>query len=140
MRGGSLGWGMGAGIGLKLAHPDRPVVAIVGDGSAIMTIQALWTAAAEKIPILYVICNNGSYKILKQAMNTYKTMIKGSTKLDSKYIGMDFHQPSDIASVAKAMGVWTRRIEDPNDIQIAVKEALSLNEPSLLDIIIDGSI
>ena len=140
MRGGALGWGMGAGIGLKLAHPDRPVVAIVGDGSAIMTIQALWTAAAEKIPILYVICNNGSYKILKQAMNTYKKMIKSADKSDSKYIGMDFHQSSDIASVAKAMGVWARRIEDPNDIQIAVKEALSLDKPSLLDIIIDGSI
>jgi thiamine pyrophosphate-dependent acetolactate synthase large subunit-like protein len=73
-------------------------------------------------------------------MNTYKKIIKSADKSDSKYIGMDFHQSSDIASVAKAMGVWARRIEDPNDLQGAVKEALSLGKPSLLDVIIDGSI
>ena len=60
-RGGAIGWGMGSTLGIKLAHPDRPVVGILGDGSAMMTVQGLWTAANSNIPAVYVICNNRSY-------------------------------------------------------------------------------
>src|SRR5919109_4729280 len=61
LRGGGIGWGLPAAIGVKLAIPDRPVVALVGDGSAMYTNQALWTAGRESLPIVYVIFNNGSY-------------------------------------------------------------------------------
>jgi benzoylformate decarboxylase len=54
---------------VKLANPDRPVVAVVGDGSAMYTIQSLWTAARYQIPILYIILSNRSYRILKLNMN-----------------------------------------------------------------------
>ena len=50
---GAIGWGMGGVMGVKLAHPERPVIAVVGDGSAMMTVQALWTAANENIPVVY---------------------------------------------------------------------------------------
>jgi benzoylformate decarboxylase len=63
-RGQAIGGGMGATMGVKVAHPDRPVVGILGDGSAMMTVQGLWTAANDNIPCVFVICNNGMYRIL----------------------------------------------------------------------------
>ena len=58
LRGGGIGWGLPAAIGVKLALPERPVIALVGDGSAMYTCQALWTAARESVPVVYVIFNN----------------------------------------------------------------------------------
>jgi len=68
LRGGGIGWGLPAAIGVKLALPDRPVVALIGDGSAMYTCQALWTAAHDRIPVVFVILNNTSYRILKQRL------------------------------------------------------------------------
>ena len=139
-RGGSLGWGMGGALGLKLANPDRPVVAIVGDGSAMMTVQALWTAVNESIPVVYVICNNRSYRILKLNMGTYKRHILNDEAPESRYIGMDFPAPFDFEGIAASFGVDSRRIEDPADLAPAMKRALDLGEPALLDVVIDGSV
>ena len=139
-RGGAIGWGMGSTLGIKLAHPDRPVVGILGDGSAMMTIQGLWTAANSNIPAVYVICNNRSYRILKLNMNRYKTHILNEDKPSSKYIGMDFPTPLDMAAIANAMGVHGRTVEDPEELGPALKEALELGKPALLDVIIDGGI
>lgn len=137
-RGGAIGWGMGSALGLKLAIPDRPVVAVVGDGSAIMTVQALWTAVNSKIPVVYVICNNASYRILKVNMNVYKRL-SGDNRA-SKYLGMDFPEPFDFAAIANALGVEGRRIENPEEIGPAMASALDSGAPALLDVIIDGSV
>ena len=139
-RAGAIGWGMGSTMGIKLAHPNRPVVGILGDGSAMMTIQGLWTAANSNIAAVYVICNNRSYRILKLNMNRYKTHILGEDRLSSKYIGMDFPLPLDMAAIANAMGVHGRTVEDPEDLGPALKEALGLGKPALLDVVIDGSV
>src|SRR5262249_57993615 len=69
LRGGGIGWGLPAAIGVKLALPDRPVVALVGDGSAMYTRQALWTAAHDRIGVVVVIFNNRSYRILKPPLH-----------------------------------------------------------------------
>ncbi len=138
--GGALGWGMGAALGAKLARPEQPVVAIVGDGSAMMTIQALWTAATSQLPVVYLICNNASYRILKLNMNVYKTQIRGEATPDSKYLAMDFPVPFDVAAIAEAFGVRGRRIKDPADLGSAVSEAIAANEPVVLDVRIDGSL
>src|SRR5205807_5309813 len=66
LRGGGIGWGLPAAIGVKLALPERPVVGLIGDGSALYTIQGLWTAARYNIGAVFVILNNSSYRILKQ--------------------------------------------------------------------------
>ena len=139
-RGGAIGWGMGAALGIKLAHPDRPVVAIVGDGSSMMTVQALWTAANENIPVVYVICNNRTYRILKLSMNTYQTQVRGQEAPTSRYMGMDFPVPLNIAGIAEAIGVYGRKIEDPAEIGPAMRHALELGKPSVLDISIDGTV
>ena len=139
-RGGALGWGMGGTLGVKLAHPDRPVVGILGDGSAMMTVQGLWTAAVYDIPVVYVICNNGAYRVLKINMNAYKTLIEGHENPVSKYIGMEFPIPFDFAGIAEAMGVQGRKIEDPADIAPEIDRALASGKPAVLDVVIDGTV
>ena len=84
-------------VGAKLALPDRPVVALIGDGSAMYTVQALWTAAHYKLPVIWVIFNNTSYRILKQRLLAFHG--------DDNYVGMDFVDPPvDFAGIAKALG------------------------------------
>lgn len=138
--GGALGWGMGGAMGVKLAHPEHPVVAVVGDGSAMMTVQALWTAANENIPVVYVICNNRSYRVLKLNMDLYKTQIIKEESPRSKYLGMDFPIPLNIAGIAEAIGVHGRKIEDPAELAPALRHALELGKPAVLDVVIDGSV
>ena len=72
LRGGGIGWGLPATIGVKLALPDRPVVGLIGDGSAMYTCQALWTAARYRIDCVFVILNNSSYRILKQRLHNMR--------------------------------------------------------------------
>ncbi len=69
--GGTLGVGIPGAVGVKLAHPDRTVVGFTGDGGAMFTYQALWTAAHHRIGAKFVVCNNASYRILKQNIVTY---------------------------------------------------------------------
>ena len=138
--GGALGWGMGGTMGVKMANPDRPVVGIIGDGSAMMTVQALWTAANSDIPVVYVICNNRAYRVLKLNMNLYKSEILGQQSPASEYIAMDFPTPFDIAAIAEAMGVQGRKIEDPAELGDALRESLALGKPVVLDVSIDGSV
>ena len=139
-RGGALGWGMGGTLGLKLANPDSPVVGIIGDGSSMMTVQALWTAATYDIPVVYVICNNRAYRVLKLNMNVYKRDILREPDADSQYIAMDFPIPMNIAGVAEAMGVSGRKIDDPADVSPALTAALESGKPAVLDVSIDGSV
>ncbi len=139
-RGGALGWGMGGTLGLKLANPDRPVVGVIGDGSAMMTVQALWTAATYDIPVVYVICNNRAYRILKLNMNVYKRDILGEESPSSKYMAMDFPIPMNIAGMAEAMGVYGRSIADPSEIVPAMDAALESRKPAVLDVSIDGAV
>ena len=138
--GGALGWGMGGAMGVKIANPRRPVVGIVGDGSAMMTVQALWTAANSNIPVVYVICNNRAYRVLKLNMNLYKSEILGHENPTSEYIAMDFPTPFDIAAIAEAMGVYGRKVEDPDKLGDALREALALGKPAVLDVSIDGTV
>jgi benzoylformate decarboxylase len=138
--GGSLGWGMGGALGAKLAHPDRPVVAVVGDGTSMMSIQALWTAANSNIPVVYVICNNQSYRILKLNMDTYKMQQHRELEEKSYPFMMDFPLRMNIAGIAEAIGVYAQKIEDPAEIGPAIKKAIASNKPALLDIYIDGAV
>ncbi|HUY96361.1 MAG TPA: thiamine pyrophosphate-dependent enzyme [Verrucomicrobiae bacterium] len=66
--GGALGWGVPAAVGAELAAPDRPVVAVVGDGSLHFSVQALWTAAAHRTPLVVVVLDNGGYLAVKRAV------------------------------------------------------------------------
>ena len=138
--GGAIGWGMGGALGVALAAPDRRVVAVIGDGSAMLTVQALWTAAAYRIPVVYCICNNAGYRVLKLNLRRWFGDVLHEPDRPSQYIGMELDQPFDLAAIAQAMGVPAERIEDPTRIAPALTQALQRNGPTLLDIIIDGSV
>ncbi len=124
---GGIGFAMGGAVGISIALRDRPVVAIVGDGSAMYSIQALWTAAHLKLPITYVIPNNCSYRILKERLVSFR-------KTD-KFVGMDMDDPAiDFVSLAQSMGVPARRITDPQDVGPALRESIQSGGPRLLDV------
>ena len=79
---GGIGFAMAGAVGVQLALPGRPVVAVIGDGSAMYSIQALWTAANAKLPITYVIANNGGYRIIKERLKSFHGV--------ESYTGMEF--------------------------------------------------
>ena len=127
-------------IGIQLAKPDRPVVAVVGGGSSMYTIQSLWTAHRYNIPVTYLICNNATYRVLKQNMDIYlKELVKDNTR-KSEYVGMDFGEHFQVAKVAEGMGVHGERITDPAEIAPAVQRAVASGKPAVLDIVIDGDL
>src|SRR6185312_1366271 len=106
LRGGGIGWGLPAAIGAKLALPSRPVVAFVGDGSAMSSCQALWTAAHSRVPVVIVILNNTSYRILKQRLNN----LRGHAAQQDSFIGMDLVDPAiDFVGLARSLGVRAER-------------------------------
>jgi len=133
IRGGGIGWGLPATLGVKLALPDRPVVALIGDGSSMYTNQALWTAARESLAVVYVIFNNMSYRILKQRTRA----LKGFSAEDNLYVGMDLTPAIDFVGLAKALGVPGERVEKSAGIGAAVKRGLASGGPYLIDVAID---
>src|SRR5438552_3334636 len=122
LRGGGIGWGLPAALGIKLAQPSRPVVALVGDGSAMYTIQSFWTAAHDSIPVVWVIFNNASYRILKQ-----RTLaLKGFSAEDDKYVAMDLVNPRlDYLGLAKAQGGPGEPVEKSADVGPAIHRGLA---------------
>ena len=138
--GGAIGWGMGGALGVALAAPDQRVVAVIGDGSAMLTVQALWTAAAYQIPVVYCICNNAGYRVLKLNLRRWFGDVLHEPDRPSQYIGMDLDQPFDLAAIAQAMGVPAERVEDPSRVAPALTQALHRGGPVLLDIVIDGGV
>jgi benzoylformate decarboxylase len=134
---GTLGWGMGAAIGVQLAEPGRKVVATIGDGSAMYAPQALWTAARHRLPITYVVPNNASYAILKAGMQTLGL----ESAKRGIYPGMDLVGPEiDYVALAAAMGVRGRRVEKPGELRQALAEAVAHPGPTLVDVAIDRSV
>ena len=140
IRGGALGWAMPGALGVKLAYPDRPVLAVVGDGASMYTVQALWTASRYNIPVVYAICNNQAYRILKVNMEVYLRDMLDDRERDSDYVGMDFANRLDLAMMAQAMGVHGERVDDPAEIGPAVRRAFESGRPALLDITISGAL
>ena len=140
-RGQSIGGGMGTTMGTQCANPDRPVFGIIGDGSAMMTIQGLWTAANDNIPCIFVICNNGMYRVLKVNFNVYQQDILELPETSGgRLLYSDFGTPFDMAAIANSMGVHGERITEPSQIKPAVDRAVASGKPALLDMVIDGSL
>ena len=140
IRGGALGWAMPGALGVKLANPGRPVLAVVGDGASLYTVQALWTAARYNIPVVYAICNNRSYRILKVNMDIYLRRMLEDQERRSEYVGMEFANPLDLSAIARGMGVSGEMVEDPKELGPALRRAYDSGKPALIDVSIDGSV
>ena len=136
IRGGAIGGGCGAALGVQLARPGRPVVAVIGDGSALYSIQALWTAAHYQLPVTYVICSNRSYRVVKINLVRYL----GEAASRSQFIGMDLRNPEvDFAKVAEGLGVRGWHVEQPDQLRPALEAAIRHDGPALVDVVLDGS-
>ena len=130
---GGIGWGLPASVGVSLANPDRPVVCFSGDGSAMYSIQALWTAAHHKLPLTVVIANNGGYRIIKQRLLAFHG--------DDHYVGMDFVDPPvDFVGMAKSLGLEATRVTDPGDVAPTLKSAFSRPGAKLIEVVVDGTV
>src|SRR5271167_3746855 len=125
LRGGGIGWGLPATIGAKLALPDRPVVGLIGDGSAMYTCQALWTAAHEGVAVVFVIINNASYRILKQRANA----MRAHAAQTDLYVGMDLVNPRvDFVGLARSLGVAAERATTVAEVCALIKRGIAGKE------------
>jgi benzoylformate decarboxylase len=130
---GGIGFSIPASVGISLAQPGRRVVCMVGDGSAMYSIQALWTAAHLKLPITFVMCNNGGYRIIKQRLLAFHG--------NRNFIGMEFKDPAmNYAQMAASMGVTSERIETADAFEPAMTRALKHDGPVLLDVVVDDRV
>jgi benzoylformate decarboxylase len=126
---GGLGFGMAGAVGVALAQPMRPVVATIGDGSAMYSIQSLWTAAHLKLNITYVIINNRSYRIIKERL----LAMRGT----DDFVAMDMDNPAiDFAGVAKSMGMPSQLVTDPTKLADVLKAAMASGGPNLVEVIV----
>jgi benzoylformate decarboxylase len=134
MRGGGIGWGLPAAVGVKLALPDRPVLALIGDGSALFNCQALWTAAHERVAVVFLILNNGAYRILKQRTNA----LRGHAAQTGRYVAMDLDDPPiDFVALANSMGVRAERAATLDEVRKSLAAALAAAGPTLIDVTLD---
>ena len=133
--GGSIGGGLPMALGAKLASPDRPVVCVSGDGSAMWSIQTLWNAAHDDIPVTFIILSNAAYRQVR----IMKTRLMGP-ETKGRNLGTVLSPPDiDFCSIARGMGLAARKVTRPGEIGPALAEALSSGIPNLIDVTIDSS-
>jgi benzoylformate decarboxylase len=130
---GGIGWGLPASVGVSLANPERPVVCYSGDGSAMYSIQALWTAAHHKLPLTVVIVNNGGYRIIKQRLLAFHK--------DDHFVGMDFVDPPvDFSGLARSLGLEAIQVTKAEEVASTLKSAFGRPGAKLIEVMVDGSV
>ena len=130
--GGSLGWGIGTAFGTKLATPDRQVVAIVGDGVFQFGLPGLWTAVHYKIPVVFIVINNGSYAAVKAALYRYG----GPAAKSGRFPGTDISGPH-YAHISRGFGAFGQRVERLVDFEAAFRSALKHDGPAVIEVMTD---
>ena len=130
---GGIGWGLPASVGVSLANPDRQVVCYSGDGSSMYSIQALWTAANHKLPLTFIIVNNGGYRIIKQRLLAFHG--------DDNYVGMDFIDPPvDFTGIARSLGLEATRVTDPGQLKSVLSSAFSRPGAKLIEVVVNNAV
>ena len=128
---GGIGWGIAAAVGVQIAQPERRTVALIGDGSAMYSIQALWTAANARLPVIFVIANNGGYRILKDRMKAFHD--------NDAPIGMDFRDPPiDATRLAEGFGMAAVRAETPAAFRKAYRDAFAGSGPVVIEAMVSA--
>jgi benzoylformate decarboxylase len=130
-RGWALGWGLGCALGVKLAWPERPVLAMIGEGAAMYGIQGLWTAARYRLPVTFVVPNNAQYQILKVGAQ----QLALPAARTGRYEGLDLVGPEiDLVALARSLGVEAHRVTEPDELADRVRESLAGDVPRLFDV------
>src|SRR6185295_12511580 len=122
--GGGLGFGLAAAIGVQLAQPDRPVVCVLGEGSAQYAITAFWSAVAYNAPVTFLVLQNAEYAILKWFADVEQ--VSGAPGLDLPAL--------DVASVAEGYGVKAQRAGDRDGVRDALERAFASSQPELAEV------
>lgn len=127
---GGIGWGIAAAVGVQIAEPRRRVVAVIGDGSAMYSITALWSAANQKLPVIFLITNNEGYQILKNRLKLFHG--------NDTPIGMDFNDPPmNITAIAQGFGVTAERAGTAAEFDAALDRALAKTDgPTLIEVMV----
>ena len=132
-KGGGIGNGLPMALGAKIATPDRPVICLSGDGSAMYSNQTLWTAAKYNVGAVFVIANNGAYHILKGRV----LALDGKAKEFHRFVGMDLTEPAlDFIKLAESMGVEAARVHSPDELEARLAEAARGDKPCLIDAVV----
>ena len=130
LTGGSIGFGLPSGVGAAIACPDRKVLCLQADGSAMYTVQALWTMAREKLDVTTIILNNASYAILNIELARVGAGNPGPKALSL----LDLSNPMlDWVELSHGMGVPAVRARTAEEFRAALKEALSIKGPRLVE-------
>lgn len=136
-RGGSLGVGFPGAIGAKLANPEKTVIGFSGDGGSMYTIQALWSAVRHNTGAKFVVCNNGSYKLLQLNIDVY-WQEREIPKHDHP-LSFDLSYPAiRFDLLAQSMGVDAVRVEKEEEIASAIERMLADDKPFLIDLVLQG--
>ena len=136
-RGGGIGQGIAGSIGAAVAATDRQVVAISGDGSAMYSVQALWTAAHHDLDILFIILSNREYRVLKHNIDQYRRRFDAPS--NKPYPHMDLSKPTlGFVDMAKGMGVAAEQVTGPADIGAAIARSRETTGPYLVDVVVEG--
>ena len=133
LTGGAIGQGLPNAVGAAIACPDRKVIALAGDGSAMYTLQALWTMAREKLDVVSIIFNNRSYAILNVELRRVGAAGAG----DRARAQLDLKQPPlDFVALSEGMGVPARRATTTDEFLVAFEHALVTPGPHLIEAIV----
>jgi len=137
---GGLGIGMGEAAGVKLASPDRPVILFIGDGSFNYNpaLAALGVYQEYHLPVLVVIMDNGGYGAMK--FGHQRLYPQGAAVSQGTYLGVDIAPAPDYVKIAEAFGAHGERLEDPGDIEAALKRGLArtaAGQTALLDVVLE---
>lgn len=137
--GGTLGVGLPGAVGAKLALPDRTVVGLTGDGGAMYSYQALWTAAHHGIDAKFVVCNNRSYRLLKENLVEYRR--ERNTAAATFPPPFDLVDPGlDYVALASGLGVPGMRVTEPKEIEGGLDALLDHDGPFLLELMLEGDV
>jgi benzoylformate decarboxylase len=130
----ALGYSSAVAVGMQMALPERRVVNVVGDGSLMYYPQALWSAASAQTPVVFVVLNNGCYRVLKVIIDR----MGGPWGSDGdRTPGLDFASPAiDFVAMAESMGVSGQRATTPTALHTALERAISADGPFLVDVVL----
>lgn len=127
MASGGLGFGLAAAVGVALGKPGQRIIGLVGDGSSMYSIQALWNAVQLQLPITFIIINNQRYAALQEFAHTFGFK-PGDTLQGSELPGLDF------VTLASGYGCPAVRVEDPAQLAPTLKQALQSEGPILVEV------
>jgi acetolactate synthase-1/2/3 large subunit len=123
---GTLGYGFPTALGVKVAHPDRAVISITGDGGFMFAMPELATAIQYEIPLTTIVFNNASYGNVRRDQQV---------SFEGRIVAADLVNP-DFLKLGEAFGIWTRRVQSADELLPVLREALALDAPTMIEVMV----